>query len=94
MSSDPCWRWTLGRGGCRNRVKGLSRGRNRTGNVENIIALLLIAGALAALFFIPDQIKRLKGKTLTLAEYLIVHPQCKTKHDIRCAVCGSSSIKN
>lgn len=45
--------------------------------MEHIIALLLIAGTLSALFFIPDQVKRLKGKSLTLAQYLKAHPQCR-----------------
>lgn len=62
--------------------------------MEHIIALLLIVGTVGALFFIPNQVKQLKNKTLTLAEYLRQHPQCKTKNGIKCAVCGSSSIKN
>lgn len=40
------------------------------------------------------QIRRLTKDTLTLQQYLAKYPECKTSHGIKCAACGSASIKN
>lgn len=35
-----------------------------------------------------------KARTLSLKSYRETHPECSTNKGMRCAACGSSSIKN
>jgi hypothetical protein len=64
--------------------------------VMNDVLLALFVGALIWLiwYYKNGPIRRLSRDTLTLEQYCRKHPECKTGHGIKCAACGSKSIKN
>jgi hypothetical protein len=64
--------------------------------VESLVVLVAVG---VVIWFVVRQVWRnswgfVKGKTLSLSEYVRQYPQCSTGGGMRCASCGASSIKN
>ena len=63
--------------------------------MNDLISLILIIALIGAIAFIVKRpIKQLAQKTLTLSQYISQYPHCKIDRGIKCAACGSTSIKN
>lgn len=66
--------------------------------MKELLALLILgAGIYAAYWFLTRsarQTRQLVKETLTLQQYLAKYPACATSNGVKCAACGSNSIKN